>query len=131
VQDLNDLLFFTAVVEQAGFSAAGRVLNLPKSSVSRHVARLEARLGVRLLERSTRKLRVTEVGKEYYSRCRAILADLIWPIGMSVSIGPASRHHSGQLSDRHCAIWACLYRARLYGALPPCPCPDSRHQPAD
>ncbi len=76
MQDLNDLLFFTAVVEQAGFSAAGRVLNLPKSSVSRHVARLEARLGVRLLERSTRKLRVTEVGKEYYSRCRAILADL-------------------------------------------------------
>jgi DNA-binding transcriptional LysR family regulator len=51
-------------------------LNLPKSSVSRHVARLEARLGVRLLERSTRKLRVSEVGREYYSRCRAILADL-------------------------------------------------------
>jgi len=75
--DLNDLLFFTAVVEQAGFfPLLGRVLNLPKSSVSRHVARLEARLGVRLLERSTRKLRVTEVGKEYYSRCRAILADL-------------------------------------------------------
>ena len=76
MHDLNDLRFFTAVVEQAGFSAAARVLNLPKSSVSRHVGRLEARLGVRLLERSTRKLRVTEVGRAYYSRCRAILADL-------------------------------------------------------
>ena len=76
VHDLNDLFFFTAVVEQAGFSAAARVLNLPKSSISRHVGRLEARLGVRLLERSTRKLRVTEVGRAYYSQCRAILADL-------------------------------------------------------
>ena len=76
MHDLNDLLFFTTVVERAGFSAAARVLNLPKSSVSRHVGRLEARLGVRLLERSTRKLRVTEVGRAYYSRCQAILADL-------------------------------------------------------
>lgn len=76
MHDLNDLLFFTAVVEQSGFSAAARVLNLPKSSVSRHVGRLEARLGVRLLERSTRKTRLTEAGQAYYSRCQAILAEL-------------------------------------------------------
>jgi len=76
MHDLNDLLFFTAVVEQSGFSAAARVLNLPKSSVSRHIGRLEARLGVRLLERSTRKMRLTEVGRAYYSRCRTILGDL-------------------------------------------------------
>ena len=51
LHDLNDLLFFAAVVEHSGFSAAARSLNLPKSSVSRHVGRLEDRLGVRLLER--------------------------------------------------------------------------------
>ena len=76
VHDLNDIVFFATVVEQNGFSAAARFLDLPKSSVSRHVGRLEARLGVRLLERSTRKLRLTEVGKAYYSRCQMILADL-------------------------------------------------------
>jgi len=76
MQDLNDVRFFTAVVEHQGFSAAARALNLPKSSVSRRVANLEARLGVRLLERSTRSLRLTGVGSAYYDRCRAILADL-------------------------------------------------------
>jgi DNA-binding transcriptional LysR family regulator len=76
VHDLNDLVFFAAVVDHNGFSAAARSLNLPKSSVSRHVGRLEARLGVRLLERSTRNLRLTEAGSAYYARCRAVLADL-------------------------------------------------------
>ena len=76
VYDLNDLLFFAAVVEQNGFSAAARSLNLPKSSVSRHVGRLEDRLGVRLLERSTRNVRLTEIGSSYYARCKAILSEL-------------------------------------------------------
>jgi DNA-binding transcriptional LysR family regulator len=76
MHDLNDVQFFVAVVENQGFSAAARVLNLPKSSVSRRVANLEARLGVRLIERSTRRLRLTEVGISFYERCRAILADL-------------------------------------------------------
>ena len=73
MQDLNDILCFAAVAEHNGFSAAARVLNRPKSSISRHVDRLEARLGVRLLERTTRKVRLTEVGSEYYARCRATL----------------------------------------------------------
>ena len=76
MHDLNDVQFFVAVVESQGFSAAARNLNLPKSSVSRRVATLEARLGVRLIERSTRRLRLTEVGVSFYERCRAILADL-------------------------------------------------------
>jgi DNA-binding transcriptional LysR family regulator len=76
MHDLNDVRFFAAVVEHHGFSAAARALNLPKSSVSRRVANLEASLGVRLLERSTRSLRLTQVGSAYYDRCRAILADL-------------------------------------------------------
>jgi DNA-binding transcriptional LysR family regulator len=76
MHDLNDVQFFVAVVESQGFSAAARNLNLPKSSVSRRVSSLEARLGVRLIERSTRSLRLTEVGVSFYERCRAILADL-------------------------------------------------------
>jgi DNA-binding transcriptional LysR family regulator len=76
MHDLNDVQFFVAVVENQGFSAAARTLNLPKSSVSRRVASLEARLGVRLIERSTRSLRLTEVGVSLYERCRAVLADL-------------------------------------------------------
>src|ERR1700752_1275890 len=76
LHDLNDLLFFAAVVEHSGFAAAARSLNLPKSSVSRHVGRLEDRLSVRLLERSTRNVRLTEIGSSYYARCRAILAEL-------------------------------------------------------
>ena len=76
MQDLNDVLCFTAVAEHNGFSSAARVLNRPKSSISRHVDRLEARLGVRLLERTTRKVRLTEVGSAYYARCQTALADL-------------------------------------------------------
>jgi DNA-binding transcriptional LysR family regulator len=76
MHDLNDVQFFVAVVESQGFSAAARNLNLPKSSVSRRVSSLEARLGVRLIERSPRSLRLTEVGVSFYERCRAILADL-------------------------------------------------------
>jgi DNA-binding transcriptional LysR family regulator len=75
MRDLNDVQYFAAVVEHQGFSAAARALNLPKSSVSRHIADLEARLGVRLLERSTRSVRCTEVGSAFYERCRAILSD--------------------------------------------------------
>src|SRR6202023_1260594 len=59
----------------AGHPAA-RALKLPKSSTSRRVSRLEARLGVRLLERSTRKLRPTEAGATYYECCKLVLADL-------------------------------------------------------
>ncbi|MFB2552226.1 LysR family transcriptional regulator [Ensifer soli] len=74
MQDLNDLALFAAVVRHNGFSAAARALNMPKSRLSKHVARLEEQLDVRLLERSTRKLRVTEIGQAFYERCEGILA---------------------------------------------------------
>lgn len=74
MQDLNDLALFAAVVKHNGFSAAARALGVPKSKLSKHVARLEEQLDVRLLERSTRKLRVTEIGEIFYERCAAILA---------------------------------------------------------
>jgi DNA-binding transcriptional LysR family regulator len=75
MQDLNDLFYFAKVVECGGFMAAGRKLGLPKSRLSRRVAELEARLGVRLLQRTTRKLALTEVGANYYEHCRAMLAE--------------------------------------------------------
>ena len=72
MQDLNDMLYFAEVVERGGFAAAGRVLGVPKSRLSRRVAELEARLGVRLLQRTTRKLSVTEVGEIYLRHCSAM-----------------------------------------------------------
>jgi DNA-binding transcriptional LysR family regulator len=62
--DLNSLMIFARVVEANSFSEAARRLDMPISTVSRRVAELEAQLGVRLLERSTRKLRLTEIGSE-------------------------------------------------------------------
>lgn len=72
MQDLNDMLYFAEVAERGGFAAAGRSLGLPKSRLSRRVAELEARLGVRLLQRTTRKLSLTEVGKIYLGHCSAM-----------------------------------------------------------
>ena len=57
--DLNDVLMFTRVVDTGSFTAAARLLALPTSTVSRRVARLEERLGARLLQRTTRSLSLT------------------------------------------------------------------------
>ncbi len=72
MQDLNDMLYFAEVVERGGFAAAGRALGLPKSRLSRRVAGLEAQLGVRLLQRTTRKLSLTDVGETYLRHCQAL-----------------------------------------------------------
>ena len=72
MQDMNDMLYFAEVVDRGGFAAAGRHLGLPKSKLSRRVAELEARLGVRLLQRTTRKLSLTEVGEVYLRHCLAM-----------------------------------------------------------
>lgn len=68
--DLNSLLIFAKVVEANSFSEAARRLGLPVSTVSRRVAELEDELGVRLLERSTRCLRLTELGHEVYEHAQ-------------------------------------------------------------
>ncbi|NER78136.1 MAG: LysR family transcriptional regulator [Leptolyngbya sp. SIO1D8] len=74
--DFNELYLFVQVVKAGSFSAAGRSLNIPKATVSRKVAQLEANLETRLLYRTTRHLSLTEVGRLYYDRCTRILADL-------------------------------------------------------
>lgn len=73
---LTSLTVFVRVVECGGFSAAARRLNMSATMVSNHVQALEDRLGVRLLNRTTRKVSLTEIGKAYYERSTHILADL-------------------------------------------------------
>ena len=73
---LTSLTAFVRVVDSGGFSAAGRRLNMSTTMVSNHVQSLEDRLGARLLNRTTRKVSLTEVGKAYYDRAVQILADL-------------------------------------------------------
>lgn len=72
---LDDALIFTRVVECHSFTLAAQGLGMQKSTVSRRIVLLEERLGVRLLNRTTRKLRLTEVGQAYYERCRQIMLD--------------------------------------------------------
>lgn len=75
MQNLNDLYFFVQVVDHNGFAAASRALGIPKSKLSRRIQELEEQLGVRLLQRSTRKLAVTDIGQEYYRHCVAMLVE--------------------------------------------------------
>ena len=70
--DVNDMLIFAQVAASGGFTAAARVLDMPKSTVSRRVSELEAALGVRLLQRTTRTLSLTDVGAIYADRCREL-----------------------------------------------------------
>jgi DNA-binding transcriptional LysR family regulator len=72
MQDLNDMVFFAEVAERGGFTAASRALGIPKSRLSRHVAELEAALGVQLLQRSTRRLSLTPAGEIYLGHCTAL-----------------------------------------------------------
>jgi len=75
MQDLNDLAYFAKVVEAGGFAAAGRLLGIPKSRLSRRIAELETRLGARLLQRTTRILTLTTLGERYLVHCQALLRE--------------------------------------------------------
>lgn len=75
MQDLNDLYYYVQVLEHGGFGPAGRALGVPKSKLSRRIAQLEARLGVRLIHRSTRNFVVTDLGQRYYDHCKAMLIE--------------------------------------------------------
>ncbi|MGE3773316.1 MAG: LysR family transcriptional regulator [Gammaproteobacteria bacterium] len=75
MRDLNDLYYYVQVVEHGGFAPAGRALGMPKSKLSRRIALLEERLGTRLIQRSTRRFAVTELGRTYYEHCKAMLIE--------------------------------------------------------
>jgi DNA-binding transcriptional LysR family regulator len=74
--DLNEVTIFVKVVQTGSFIGASRSLDIPKATISRKIAQLEATLGVRLLQRTTRKVNLTEVGRLYFDRCVRILGDL-------------------------------------------------------
>lgn len=75
MRDLNDLFYYVQVVDHGGFAPAGRALGTPKSKLSRRIALLEERLGIRLIQRSTRRFAVTDMGRIYYEHCKAMLVE--------------------------------------------------------
>src|SRR4029079_12046602 len=66
--DLNDIVVFARVVEAGSFTAAARLLGMPKTTVSRRIAALEREVGVRLIQRTTRSLNMTDAGRLYYEQ---------------------------------------------------------------
>lgn len=75
MKDLNDLYLFAKVAEAGGFSAAGRMLGLPKSTLSRRIATLENLLDVRLIQRSSRRFALTDAGERYLRHCQVIVSE--------------------------------------------------------
>jgi len=75
MESLDDFYYFAKVIEHGGYAAAGRALAIPKSRLSRHVTELEARLNVRLVNRSTRRFVVTDIGQEVYRHATAMLGE--------------------------------------------------------
>src|SRR5688572_6680061 len=73
---LSETVAFVSVVRAGSFTSAGRQLGVPKSTLSRQVARLEARLGARLLQRTTRRISLTDTGNAYFERCRHAIAEI-------------------------------------------------------
>jgi DNA-binding transcriptional LysR family regulator len=90
MRDFNDLQFFAAVVQHRGFSAASRALKVPKSRISRRVASFEERLGVRLLDRTTRGLGLTHVGQQVFEHAHAavIEADAVEEVALRMQAEP-------------------------------------------
>lgn len=88
---MTDMAVFACVVDAGGFSAAARQLGITPSAVSRQVARLETALRVRLLERTTRKFRLTDAGAAAYNRCQAMVASAreVWALSDTHSAAPA------------------------------------------
>lgn len=76
MMDLNGIAIFVAVVEAGSFTGGAKTLQIPKGSISRKISRLEKDLGVRLLNRTTRSVTLTEVGRVYYEQCRNGLSTL-------------------------------------------------------
>jgi len=73
--DLNDFFYFVQVVDRGGFTAAGRMLRIPKSTLSHRIQRLETELGVRLLNRTSRRFAMTDAGEEFYRHAVVMLRD--------------------------------------------------------
>jgi DNA-binding transcriptional LysR family regulator len=89
--DFNDVVTFVRVAEGSGLTPAARALGVPKSTVSRSLARLERRLGVRLVQRTTRALALTDAGRAYYERVRGAVAGVLDATADVVDMGQEAR----------------------------------------
>ena len=74
--DMNDYAYFFHVVKQQGFAPAGRALGIPKSRISRHIQQLEARLGARLIQRTSRQFAITDVGIKFFRHAKTVMEDV-------------------------------------------------------
>src|SRR6266700_1237254 len=102
--DLNDIVVFTKVVETKSFTGAAEALGLPKSTVSRKLAQLEERLGVRLVQRTTRKLALTDIAEAYFElEASNKLVDLIED-GFDVTVRFGPMPESTLIARRLCSI---------------------------
>jgi DNA-binding transcriptional LysR family regulator len=90
----TELAVFVRVAQTLSFTAAGRALGLTPSGVSRAISRLERRLGVRLLQRTTRSISLTDDGASYYARCARILNELE---AANLAVGRSGRVPRGRL----------------------------------
>lgn len=103
-----------AVVEHGSFVRAADALGVSKAAVSRHLSQLEARLGVRLLHRTTRRLSLTEEGEVFHARCRSLLGELG---EAEAEIGERGGEAIGQLKINAPLTFGILYLAELWGAF--------------
>src|SRR3954470_13376914 len=87
--DWDDLDIFCHVIDHGSFSGAARALHRPKSSVSASIARLESRLGARIIERTTRRLRLTESGESLYHEMSPLFGQLREALGSAAAKGEA------------------------------------------
>lgn len=110
----QEMRVFVAVVEAGHFVGATDELDLSKAAVSRHVGNLEARLGVRLLHRTTRRLSLTGEGEVFYTRCKALLDELE---ESEAEITSRTGRAVGQLRVNAPVTFGNLYLAELWGAF--------------
>lgn len=97
------MLLNAEVIASGGISAAANRLGVRKSTVSRRLDALESRLGVRLLERTTRRLRLTEAGREYHAQCARLVAEAR---AVKVELSLAHHHVEPLGADCDLASWA-------------------------
>ena len=128
--DLDGIEVFVKVVEAGSFSQAAKLLGMPNSTVSAKLSALEKRLGVTLLQRSTRKLRATPAGETYFQQCVQALEQLQaaeneLTSAQTRTAGASQSHRSGG----HRAHSSCYAGARFFTAVPENRSRARGHQP--
>lgn len=112
LQVLTNVVAFTRVVETSSFTAAARQLGMSKATISKQVSLLEARIGVRLLNRTTRTLSLTSAGRSFYQHCRHIVAELS---AAEIAVKRLGREPYGDLRVTACASIGRLHVAPVIG----------------